>query len=51
MRQVLIGPGDPIRLPLPRSLLFLYPLMRIPFWLWRQLRRRGKRPVQAAHRR
>jgi hypothetical protein len=50
MRQVLIGPGDPIRLPLPRSLVFLYPLMRIPLWLWRQLPRRGKRAVQPAPR-
>jgi len=50
MRQVLIGPGDPIRLPLPRPLVFLYPLMRIPLWLWRQLPRRGKRAVQPAPR-
>jgi hypothetical protein len=51
LREVLIGPGDPIRLPLPRALMFLYPLLRLPLWLWRQLPRRGKRPLQAVPRR
>jgi hypothetical protein len=50
MLEVLIGPGDPVRLPLPRALVFLYPLMRLPLWLWRQAPRRVKRPVQEAPR-
>ena len=51
MRELLIGPGDPVRLPLPRALLFLYPLLRLPLWLWRQWPQRGKRAFQAAPRR
>jgi len=30
---------DSIRLPLPSPLLFLYPILRLPFWLWRRAQR------------
>lgn len=35
-RVASVGPVDVIRLPLPRSLHFLYPLLRLPMWLWRR---------------
>lgn len=31
-----VGLADVVRLPLPRGLHFLYPLLRLPFWLWRR---------------
>jgi hypothetical protein len=31
------GVADIIRLPLPRSLHFIYPLLRLPLWLWRRI--------------
>ena len=31
-----VGPADIVRWPLPRPLHFLYPLMRLPSWLWRR---------------
>jgi hypothetical protein len=37
-RLVAVGIDDAVRLPLPRPLAFLYPLMRLPLWLWRRLR-------------
>ena len=43
-RLVSFGIADVIRMPLPRGLHFLYPLLRIPLWLWR----RGKRARQTA---
>lgn len=33
-----VGIDDAVRLPLPRPLAFLYPLMRLPLWLLRRLR-------------
>ena len=36
IRLVLIGPADIVRLPLPRPLHFIYPLVRLPLWLWRR---------------
>ncbi len=30
---------DSVRLPLPSPLLFLYPILRLPFWLWRRAQR------------
>lgn len=32
---------DVVRYPLPRPLHFLYPLLRLPMWLWRRARRLG----------
>ena len=32
----LVGVADIVRLPLPRPLHFLYPLLRVPLWLWRR---------------
>ncbi|MDO8875812.1 MAG: nucleotidyltransferase family protein [Pseudolabrys sp.] len=31
-----VGLADVVRLPLPSGLHFLYPLLRLPFWLWRR---------------
>jgi len=33
-----IGTADIVRLPLPRPLHFLYPLLRLPLWLWRRIK-------------
>jgi hypothetical protein len=37
-RLALVGVADIIRLPLPRPLHFIYPLVRLPMWLWRRFR-------------
>jgi hypothetical protein len=31
----LTNPSDVVTLPLPQQLRFLYPVLRLPFWLWR----------------
>jgi hypothetical protein len=36
-RVVSVGRADVLRLPLPPSLHFLYPLLRVPLWLWRRV--------------
>lgn len=36
-----VGRGDVIRYPLPSYLHFLYPVLRLPLWLWRRARYRG----------
>jgi hypothetical protein len=52
MCGLLVVPGDAVRLPLPRALAFLYPLLRVPLWAWRQVpRSRGERPLKAPQRR
>ncbi len=38
-RVAAIGIDDVMRVPLPPPLAFLYPLMRLPLWLWRRHRR------------
>jgi hypothetical protein len=30
------GVADIVRVPLPRPLHFIYPLLRLPLWLWRR---------------
>jgi Uncharacterised nucleotidyltransferase len=35
-RVASVAPLDVIRLPLPPALHFLYPLLRLPLWLWRR---------------
>jgi hypothetical protein len=35
-RLALVGVADIVRLPLPRPLHFIYPLVRVPLWLWRR---------------
>lgn len=35
-RLALVGSADIVRLPLPRPLHFVYPLVRLPLWLWRR---------------
>jgi putative nucleotidyltransferase-like protein len=37
-RMTLVGSADIVRLPLPRSLYFIYPLVRLPMWLWRRIK-------------
>jgi hypothetical protein len=37
-RLAAVGIDDVVRVPLPPLLVFLYPLMRLPLWLWRRLR-------------
>src|SRR5262249_7704573 len=36
----LINQTDVLAVPLPERLRFLYPFMRLPFWLWRHAKRR-----------
>jgi putative nucleotidyltransferase-like protein len=36
IRVAAAGPADVIRFPLPMPLHFLYPLLRLPLWLWRR---------------
>jgi hypothetical protein len=36
-RIVAINVGDVARVPLPPPLQFLYPLLRLPLWLWRRV--------------
>lgn len=40
-RVASISLGDVVRYPLPPSLHFLYPILRLPFWLFRQARQMG----------
>jgi hypothetical protein len=42
-RAASAGPADVIRLTLPPSLYFLYPLFRLPLWLWRRARAASNR--------
>ena len=35
-RVTSVGAADVVRLPLPRFLHFLYPLLRLPLWFWRR---------------
>ena len=37
----LINQTDVLAVPLPDRLRFLYPFMRLPFWLWRHAKRRS----------
>jgi Uncharacterised nucleotidyltransferase len=41
LRLQLINPIDMYTLPLPQRLQFLYPILRIPFWVWRHVVRHG----------
>ncbi|AMN43759.1 nucleotidyltransferase domain-containing protein [Rhodoplanes sp. Z2-YC6860] len=42
LRIHLVSEGDILTLPLPQKLGFLYPLLRLPLWVWRQvMRQRG----------
>lgn len=44
-RIVCTGHADVIRFPLPPFLYFLYPLLRLPSWVWRHLRRAPGAPT------
>ena len=43
LRVTCVGPADVIFLPLPGPLRFLYPLLRIPLWLWRRAKMGGSK--------
>jgi hypothetical protein len=36
-RRYLVSPSDVLTLPLPNWLSWLYPILRLPLWIWRQL--------------
>jgi hypothetical protein len=40
----LINETDVLTLPLPKRLWFIYPLLRLPLWLWRHAAKRRARP-------
>jgi hypothetical protein len=41
LRLQLTNPTDMQTLPLPQRLQFLYPILRVPFWVWRHVVRHG----------
>jgi Uncharacterised nucleotidyltransferase len=43
IRVASVGPADVVRFPLPSSLHLLYPLLRLPTWLWRRHRTASRR--------
>jgi hypothetical protein len=46
------GTADAIHRPLPPAVAFLYPLLRVPLWPWRQAALlRSARPIEAPQRR
>jgi hypothetical protein len=44
LRGHLINQTDVLTLPLPKRLWFIYPLLRLPLWLWRHAAKRRVRP-------
>jgi hypothetical protein len=38
LRRKSISPVDLLEFPMPRALWFLYPLLSMPFWIWRRIR-------------
>jgi hypothetical protein len=47
LRNLFTNQTDVLAFPLPKQLWFLYPLLRIPLWLWRHSRRHI--PAERAH--
>jgi hypothetical protein len=43
LRVHLISQTDVLTVPLPKQLRFLYPVLRVPLWVWRHAVRRGAR--------
>jgi hypothetical protein len=41
LRQLLINETDVLMVPLPERLWFLYPILRLPLWVWRHAKQRG----------
>jgi hypothetical protein len=41
LKSHLISQADVMTLALPKQFQFLYPVLRLPLWLWRQSTRRG----------
>jgi hypothetical protein len=48
MRRDLVFEEDWLLLPLPDRLIFLYPVLRIPLWIWRRMKYRGRSRPPAA---
>jgi hypothetical protein len=49
LRHLLTNEADVLSVPLPERLRFLYPIMRVPLWAWRQATRsKAKRSVPKA---
>jgi hypothetical protein len=46
-RVALAGATDVVRFPLPRPFYFLYPVLRLPLWLWRRARIAHKRRIDS----
>jgi hypothetical protein len=44
LKAHLINQTDVLTLPLPKRLWFIYPLLRLPLWLWRHAGKRRARP-------
>jgi Uncharacterised nucleotidyltransferase len=42
LRNLLMNETDVLTIPLPKHLRWLYPLMRLPLWIWRHARRSAK---------
>jgi hypothetical protein len=42
LRNLLTNQSDVLAVPLPRRLWFLYPVLRLPFWIWRHASRRSR---------
>lgn len=42
LRATSVGVVDVVRLPLPAPLHFLYPLLRLPLWVWRRMNSDGR---------
>jgi hypothetical protein len=40
LRNILTNQNDVLTVPLPERLRFLYPILRLPLWVWRQARQR-----------
>jgi hypothetical protein len=43
MRNLLINETDVLAVPLPERLAFLYPILRLPLWIWRHANQRNAR--------
>ena len=48
--QMAVGKADAILLTLPRPLHFLYPLLRLPLWIWRRAHYAGRASSLCARR-
>ena len=40
LRNLLFNQSDVLAVPLPKRLVFLYPILRLPLWVWRHASQR-----------